>query len=920
VQNGVCIRLYSEEEYQERPAFTQPELQRANLAEVILRMKAFHLGEIETFPFLDPPRPQAILGGYVLLQELGALDEGKNLTALGKDLARLPLDPTIGRMILESEREGVVEEVSIIAAGLSIQDPRERPADQKEAADQAQKTFSDSESDFLSLLNLWDAFHDKWENLKTQNQLRKFCRSHFLSYSRMREWRDIYHQIRETLGEIPGRSRPGKGQGTTGSKEAGVKENRKGPGWRDAVHRAILSGLLGQVARKTERNVYRASGNREVMLFPGSGLFDKAGKKFGKQGKDGREEKRTEARQPEWIMAGEIVETSRLYARTAAKIHPDWIVRLGPHLCRSTFQEPVWNEKAGRVLVRERIAIYGMEVGTRKVDYGGVNPKEATEIFIRSALIEEGVNYRFLEKNREVRQKIEMWRTRMRRHDLPNVEAALFSFYEKRIENVSSIHDLNRLIAEKKGEEFLWVTEQDLVGGRDLNFDTAAFPEKARLGSEVLPLAYAYAPGEERDGVTVKVAAHLARDVDGGALHWVVPGLREELALSLLRGLPKALRKELMPLAERAKEIAAAWEPGEGSFTESLGRFIRKQYGVAIPEAEWKWDAVPDYARPRFEITGKEEKVLASGRDFEVLKRNLRSQETKVETAAWDQVAARWERYGLREWNLGDLPERIEVAQVAGIPMYGYPGLKVEEGEVCLRLFRTKAEVDSRLGMQRLAELAVGRELAWLEKDLRGLEHFKALYVTLGPVEELKRTAWIHLRWHLFQCEKAVSLTKARFEGLVEQARARLPGLTDRFMRMTGQVLEIRQQILLLKRPHPSLAADLNRLLPPNFLELISHERLQHVPRYLKAMQVRAERHGVNPLKDQERARLVQPFQERLEKLRAAAREKKIGWEVAAEFRWMLEEFKVSVFAQELGTPQPISGRRLERFLAEKAG
>src|SRR4029077_13745941 len=373
LQEGICIRLYSEEDFNARPPFTQPEIQRANLAEVILRMKAFHLGAIETFPFVQPPTPAAIANGYALLHELGALTEKRELTSLGQDLARLPIDPTLGRMLLQSQHEHATRELLIIAAGLSIQDPRERSLDQKDAAAAAHKQFTDPQSDFLSLLNIWIAVHDEWDCLRTQGQRRKFCKQRFLSYLRMREWQDVYSQLHDALDDF----------GT-------LKLNKSNAAY-PAIHRSILAGLIGHVACLDERNIYKAAGNRLLSVFPGSALYARGEPQKKKAKKGNKPPPKPRSNQPQWIVAGEIVETSQLFARTIAGIDPLWIFQLAPHCCKLTHQNPHWSPSAGNVLVEEIVTLHGLEVQRRKVAYGNINSREATSIFIRSALVEENL-------------------------------------------------------------------------------------------------------------------------------------------------------------------------------------------------------------------------------------------------------------------------------------------------------------------------------------------------------------------------------------------------------------------------------------------------------------------------------------------------------------------------------------------------
>ena len=417
VQNGVCIRLYDEKSFLARPEYTQPEIQRSDLAEVILRMIALRLGDVETFPFIDPPRSQAIQGGFNVLRALDAIDDRKRLTPLGRDMARLPLAPTVSRMILQAQKERALREVLVIASAISIQDPRVRPLEQEKAADQEHKRFVDGESDFIALLNIWKAYHDTFEKLRTQSQMRKFCKQHFLSFNRMREWRDIYMQIRHTLREM-----------------GAFRMNRDDAGY-DAIHRSVVSGLLGNVAQKKEDNMYRAARGRDVMLFPGSGLF---------QRREGGEDDKKST--PGWVVAAEVVETSRLFARTVARIQPSWLAELGGHLCRASYKEPFYSMRSGRVLATETLTLHGLQVGQKRVGYGRIDASAATEIFIREALVNDEVAlpYEFVAQNRDLRARVETWQMQQRLMQFLDLDEAAYRFYAERLENVSSTHDLNR--------------------------------------------------------------------------------------------------------------------------------------------------------------------------------------------------------------------------------------------------------------------------------------------------------------------------------------------------------------------------------------------------------------------------------------------------------------------------------------------
>lgn len=963
IRDGLCIRLYAEDDFEKRPRFTQPEIQRANLAEVILRMKAFRLGDVESFPFLNPPPAQAIRGGYQLLQELGALTEAEGsawaLTDLGRELARLPLDPTLGRMLLEARTEGSLDELLVIAAALSVPDPRERPEEAKEAAAAAHKAFAHAESDFLTLLTLWEAAPPlEGRSIHTsRNALRRFCKANYLSLSRMREWRDIYRQLAETMRENGARRTP---RGEQRSQvQLGNEKQRAQPGNEAreeeryaAIHRAILAGLLGQVAQREERNQYKASGNRAVMLFPGSGLYERTAKKKAQAPAKPGAPKPPASRQPAWIVAGEIVQTSQLFARTAARIDPLWIVDLGGHLCKFSHVHPQWSAKAGRVLVWERVLLHGLEVARRQVDYGRINPAAATEIFIRGALVAGDVhlNQKFFAANQALRDRVEAALTKVRNHRVLDLDAAFFRFYADRIEGISSVHDLNRLVRTRIVAEpdFLAATEDDLLDAESLAYDREAFPDQVKLGNSVLPLAYAYNPGAEEDGVTVRVPLPLAERLTPAELQWMVPGLREEQIGELLRSLPKSLRKQLLPLEPKVAEISTAFRPDGPDPLAALAAWIAKKYGVTIRPEDWK--ALPDYLRPRVEVVDHRNQTVASGRDLPEVRAALGGK--KIQSGAWERAQRRWEKPALAAWSFGDLPESVEVEQIGGAPLLGWPGLalRTEDGreEVDLKLFRNREEAAAAApaGIRRLAELTLARDLAWLQKELASLaRRFGAAPAPGTPQKAvafgdalaqlsarlnapqpgknapaaapggslLAESACRHIAAHAFRLEPLFPLAQNRFTAMLENARRNLPLLARRVADLAGQILSQRQAILASGKRYPGLEADVERLVPADFLDRTPHAQLHHLPRYLRAVQLRAERAAVSPLaqsRDTQKAQQLAPF------LPGGEVEKSVPAANREAYRWLLEEYRVSLFAQELGTAQPASPQRL-RALAE---
>ena len=959
VQDGTCIRLYAEDDFEKRPRFTQPEIQRANLAEVILRMKAFRLGDIETFPFLNPPVSAAVRAGYQLLHELGALNDANELTPLGHELARLPIDPTLGRMLLQARVEKALPEMLIIAAGLSVPDPRERPEDQKEAAAAAHRAFADPDSDFLTLLNIWRASPEA-EMKGSGNALRRFCKANFLSPSRMREWRDIHRQLADAVEEEPASQSASRGknlhhpernagslsdrnavEGPRRSDQAQHGSNRRGPSTAlhsaqddtcfleatyPAIHRSILAGLLGQIALRQERNTYKASGERLTTLFPGSNLYERRDKPRKNSAAAKPDDK---SRQPPWIVAGEVVETSQLFARTVAGINPEWVIELGAHLCNFRHTEPHWSAKAGRVLVLERVLVSGLEVARRLVDFGRIDPVKATELFIRGALVgeEARIPLRFFVENGKVRDKIETALTRVRSRRAHDLEESLYQFYAARITGVSSIHDLNRLVRERTTREpdFLCATEADLIGDDDATYDRALFPDQVSLGNTALPVTYAYTPGDDADGVTVRVPLPVASQLTTGQLQWMVPGLREEQIAVLLRALPKTVRKPLMPLEPKIREIAGEFQPGRADFLTALAEFLSRKYRVPVRAADWPAQSLPAHLQPRVEVVDRGNKTVAAGRDLAAIHAQVESRD--VRSDAWEKAVRHWERRAVTVWSFGDLPESVVVEEVGGAPLLAYPGLALRETEVDVRLFRKREEAESASapGVRRLGEIVLARDLAGLWKELGGLarhlpgapKQAASFHSALQQMsaklhapaaahttpELLQQSAYQHLLAHVLQFRPLFPLTEARFLAMLETARRELPALTYQLGETAKQLLDLRQKILASPNRYAGLDTDLQRLLPGDFLARTPHAQLPHLHRYLRAIQIRAERAAVSPAKDAEKAKQLTPFAHWEPRVPAPQRE---------AFRWMLEEFRVSLFAQELGTAQPASAQRLK--------
>lgn len=953
VRDGLCIRLFAEDDFNKRPKFTQPEIQRSNLAEVILRMKAFKLGEIEDFPFLQPPSSSSVRAGYDLLHELGALTDTHQMTERGHELAALPLDPTLGRMLLQARHEGCLDEMLILAAGLSIPDPRDRPEEKKELANAAHKRFASPESDFMTLLKIWNASPDPQGSGK--NALRKFCRENFMSFTRMTEWRDVWAQLRDTFGETrrgprgndqsPGRPMTKEGpraneQSPNPSKApnamrgladlnasmvieaksaAAAKPEKSNSS--DLLHKSILAGHLGQIALRQERNMYKAAGNREVTIFPGSQLYERRDK----NAKPGQEK----TRQPLWLVAAEIVQTSQLFARTVAGINPEWAVELGEHLLERKYAEPHWSAKAGRVLVNERLILHGLEIMRRKIDFGKIDPLGATHIFIRGALLEEGayVPHRFFELNQKLRTRLEAALTRVRSSRVYAIEEKLFEFYRVKLHGLalSSVHDLNKLVNERVKSEpnFLVAREEDLTGGDDLSADLQQFPDQAQVHNSVLPIAYAYKPGQEDDGVTVQVPLPVASQITDAEVLWLVPGLREELITTLLRALPKQKRGVFMPLENSAKRILREFKPKRGNFLEALAEHLQIIFRADIKVNDWPADCIPPHLRPRLEVMAKDNKAMLSSRDLNEVQSKIKKEAPK--SHAWAKAVQQHERYGVTGWTFGDLPQTILIEEIAGAPVLGYPGLSLREGqEVDVRLFRTADEAlrASPAAIRKLGEMALGKDIAWLEKELRGMDNGRAIPVVKGfsaldaiatkpaastnTVAPLSQQAHEHILAHALRLDPVLPLNQKRFNTMCENAKRDFPLLAHRVRDLLKSCEDLKSKIMAAKHRYPGLDQDLARLLPPNVLMVTPHAQLQHLPRYLKAIMVRAERATLNPAKDKDKALAVSDFADWQREVSEANRE---------AFRWLYEEYRVSIFAQELGTAQPVSIKRLEALL-----
>jgi ATP-dependent helicase HrpA len=943
------------------------------------------------------------------------------LTPVGRELARLPVDPTVGRMILQARTEKALKEVVIIAAGLSVQDPRERPLDKQQQADTAHRRFAHPDSDFLTLLNIWETYHDEFETM-SQGRLRRFCRDHFLSYTRMREWRDIHDQLIDVLKERDdfrmSSARDGLARGTGDSpgkpgergqarKEQGARAREQEvssgssnplgfgtPGYR-AIHRSILAGLLSNIAvLDEETGQYKATHDRKVTLFPGSVLFRReAPRKKDPAAKPADAKSGASKRTPKWILASEIMETSRLYARTCARLDPAWALELGAHVLRVAHSEPYWNAEAGRVMVKQRSRLYGLELESRAVSYGKINPVHATEIFIREGLVNDTITYPldFITHNRKVRAEVEELLTRARDSGYLNLDEAAYRFYAERLMpqpppttragtgpadngahlGVSSVGELLDLVRERRGAEprFLMMEPQNLRDPETITVDAEAFPKALPIENRALPLNYAYRPGQADDGVTLDVSIKEADDLTPAALDWAVPGHFEAKVEHYLRALPKSVRVQLaaaMPLGELAKALTTRVVSRDRltdrreSLTQALAGEIREQFRLTIDPAVWSDKPLPEHLQVRVRVLDEQGRELGASRDLDEIRRLVQQRKheasvavARVEPDAWRRARAKWETTPQTAWTFGDIPAAVLVTEQAGVPVHAFPGLQVEKtlpapdqkrpvvermpDGVALRLFKTAddAAKATRAGLAALLERHLSNDLGWLERDLRAMRELGALISTLLPLPELQRQAFESIREWLTDPARigsagkrpeslaasapsgattvvgAESYTGKSFAAALEKAKADLRGIVPRFVDQLREILGLRQALLVTSKPPAWVAAELERLVPPDFLRKTPYPRLAHLPRYLKAVQVRVERARKDPAQDAKRLGQIVPYEAARSRLKGAA---------AEAFRWLLEELRVSVFAQELGTAEPVSAVKLDRVLAAWGG
>ncbi len=895
VRDGICVRLFDEESFAARPAFTDPELKRTGLSGVILRMKALALGEVEEFPFLDPPHSRAISEGYRVLQELGALDEERKLTALGARLARFPVDPRIGRMILAGVEEGCLAEVLVLAAALNIQDPRERPRGLEQKADPLHQRFRDERSDFIGLLKLW-AFVREAQN-KGMSELRRVCKNNFLSFVRLREWAEVHRQLEDVAKEL--KLPAPKGRATPN--EAADREIR--------LHRALLTGLLSKIGQwNPEYRVYIGAKQTRFALHPSSALAKKP---------------------PAWVMAFELVETSQLFARTAAKLDPEWLDEVGAHLLKRSYSDPHWSEKSARSSIKENTTLFGLPVFRgRSVDYATVAPGRARLMFLEHALVRGEYRTRgtFQEHNRALLAEVARHRDKARQSDLLADDEALLSFFEQRVpEGVVNGKTFEewRTGAEAKDPHVLELGLDDVLT-LEQRLLPRNYPDEIELHGARIPVSYRFDPSADDDGITLSVPLPILLQLEPGELDWTIPGWHEQKLVALLSELPRALRRELRAIPELAALIAPRLKPFEGPFLPQLALVASEVCGLELSESAFRLEAVPPYMRLTCRILGEGGRVIAQSRDVAQLIQQHGGQARE----ALRRVAAppQWERSGITSWDFAELPQFVARA-VYGTQVRSYPGLVDRQTSVDLRLFESEraAEEASRLGVRRLVMLAARSPLSVYSKQSPPPFVTRAAFMVPRAEVDAFRVLFLgRVVEEAYGLGEGAPLprSKSAFEALLAVGNPRLSASFKRVERATAAAsaeLQTTLRALDAATKQPSgrqasaeIRAQIEQLFPENLLASVELSRLEQFPRYLRAAQARLTRAITDPRKDADKLAPFAPLWQAFLSKQASAGDR----DATRALRWAFEELRVAIFAPELKPAAPVTVASLSTSLA----
>ncbi|MDD2932593.1 MAG: ATP-dependent RNA helicase HrpA [Methylotenera sp.] len=891
VSNGTCVRLYSEQDFNGRPEFTEPEILRSSLASVILRMAALRLGDVTEFPFIEAPSSRLIADGYQQLQELGAVDARRHITETGLQLAKLPLDPRVGRMILAAKREHCLKEVLIITSVLSMQDPRERPMDKREAADNAHAKFAGEGSDFMSYLKLWDFFDNALKTKKSNKDLLSQCHTNFLSFLRLKEWRELHGQLLEIVSDM---------EFKLNEKEANFEQ----------IHKALLAGLLGNIGFKDgESESYAGARGIRFHVAPGSTL---------------------KKSRPKWVMAAELMDTTKLYARCVAKIEPDWIEPLARGLTESNYTDPRWDRKMGMVNAWERVSLYGLTIiPKRRVHYGPINPTESREIFIREALAngEFDTKAAFFTANEHLIAEVEELEHKARRQDVLIDEHQLFAFYDAKVPadifNAASFEHW-RTEAEKTNPKLLFLTRDDLMRHGADAITAVQFPEKIMLDGVEVGLKYRFEPGHILDGVTATIPLALLNQLNLVQTEWLVPGMLREKLTYLIKALPKAFRRVCVPVPEF---VTGFLEHVGNQFStpllETLAAYIQHKTTLKISKEDWSLSEIPAHHLMNFSVVDDAGRELAMGRDWNLLKKQLGS----AAQLTFRNTSPDIEKTGLKQWDFGDLPQTLSFER-DGLKVTGYPALEDADDSISVKLFDTEreAELSHRKGVCRLMRFELKEQMKQLEKSLPNFNQYALVLRNIISSDDLREDMIRAIADRAFIGEDDLPRTNADFMKLKQRARTRLPAVTEAIAR---QAQAIATEYQLLTQKQSQMAATVNRLkrdleqqvnllVYKGCFSQTPWEQLQHIPRYLKALRLRIEKQPANPDRDGKNAASVglvwQKWQDKINALNSAHLDIPQSLQ---DFRWLIEELRVSLFAQELKTPFPISIKRLEKIWAD---
>ncbi len=882
VKAGICIRLYSEEDFLSRPVFTAPEIQRTNLAAVILQMASQKLGDVEAFPFVDPPDVRLVRDGYRLLHELGAVDTQQRLTPLGREISRLPLDPRLARMILAAREQNCLSEILVIAAVLEAADPRDRPLDKAQAADEKHTLFRDDKSDFLSYLKLWRTWREQARHL-SQNKLRKWCRDHFVSWLRMREWADIHRQLHEQVTSM------------------GMHCNDTDADYR-AIHCALLSGLLGNIAFQIEPGEYQGARNLRFRLFPGSALAKK---------------------KPGWVVAAELVETGRRYLRTVAVIDPAWVEPLAKPLLKHQYSDPHWEKRAARVVAFERVTLYGLPlVNRRKVNYGPIDPETARSLFIRHALVEGLFDTRapFAEHNRALLAELDQLESKARRRDVLVEADALYQFFDERLPD--DVYDGPRFhrwwkkVAAAQPKRLH--LERDAVMRQDAGtVDEQAFPAKLSVRGLLLAVSYRFSPGDEDDGVCVGIPLAALNQLRSEDFDWLVPGLIQEKVTLLIKSLPKSLRRHFVPAPDFARACLEAMEEREGDLLNVLAQQLGRMTQVEVPRNAWRAELLPRHLFAWFELVDDEGKRLDGSRDLEVLQQAWGEQAQ----SRFSRVAdSRYERRNVRDWDFGDLPEFVEIAK-SGVTLRAWPALEQADELVNLRLFDNPdaAAAAHRQGVLALFRLNAGRRLRDVRRAVPELQKQTLWFAPMGSAERLQADLELAVLQAAFMAGAEPVRDEAAYRQRLEAGNTVLLERAVDIGRHSYEALQACHQLnrALKGSVSPQLLAAMNEirayagtLVYPGFLSGTPPSRLPRLAVYLRAAIARLEKLPGNVERDRKLGLQVQEYQSRYAQ---ALQQGSLPREQLESFRWSIEELRVSLFAQELGAVDKVSPERLDK-------